>query len=253
MRNPEISRRDFLRLAAASTAGAVFAVADAATDQGKTPTIPPPIPNSDFYPVVIPGSPNIKDNLATGFSSGPDPLPSRQIPVESSNSSERIQELPDSVLNIMLAHEDFFSTKYIADIKMYYPMYKAVADKYNMDWYLLWIVHENETGASAPNSKGLSKDSYYVGAMQRDPNTWPQTFVDKAASGLDFLASLPQRQKNDWKEIAAGAAILNRNINQYQSLGEDKAVYNALSLYSAQAPADKRFSWYTKIKGWFNQ
>ena len=158
-------------------------------------------------------------------------------------------ELKD-IVNSMREHN--ISSKHIKDVTMYYPIYKAVADKYDMDWYLIWIVHERETGASA-GKRGFVPSSYYKGAMQRDPNVWSQSFVDNAAKGLKDLAKLPQRHKNDWKEIAAGAAILDRNINKYEDSGKIKAVLKSLILYSSDGEAYKRFNLYRKYHKIFSK
>lgn len=128
---------------------------------------------------------------------------------------------------------------------MYYPFYKAVADKYNIDWYLLWIIHEGETGASA-GKKGFLSTSPYVGGMQILP-MW-QKYAAKASGGLENLRSLPQRHANDWEQIALAAWIIDRNIKQYENNGDSKnvAVHNALKLYSALGPAERRFTLYVQ-------
>lgn len=204
-----------------------------------------------FTPIIIPESNNY-DSRIIPYSNLivelPKPLP--VLSKEEKREAKINQEL-EKVVDIMKDTPNTFSKKYIKDVKIYYPIYKTVADKYNMDWYLLFIVHEKETGASA-GTRGFLQSSYYKGAMQRDPNTWDQGFVNKSAKELGDLAHLPQRHKDDWKEIAAGAAILERNIVQYKSEGIDVAVHKSLLLYSANGPAEKRFALYKKYKNIFS-
>lgn len=215
---------------------------------GETPYAPEPYPQNLFSPVQIENIPT-----PTPYSNSkietPSPLPSLS---EEEIKKQKIQDELTNIVATMSSNPKVFSDKYIQDVKTYYQIYKEVADKYNLDWYLLFIVHENETGASA-GTGGFSLDSYYKGAMQRDPNIWTQDFVNNASEGLEGLGDLPQRKKDDWKEIAAGASILSRNINQYIELGKDKAVLNALLLYSADGPAHKRFEIYQKYNEIFSE
>lgn len=87
--------------------------------------------------------------------------------------------------------------------------------------------------------------------MQRDPNTWPESFVNQASQGLEYLKDLPQRHKDDWREIAAGAAILDRNIDHYIRYGEDRAVFYAIKLFSPGS-YQQRFELYKKYKKIFD-
>jgi hypothetical protein len=211
-----------------------------------------PLPQEDFktlniYHSTEVNSPDIKIPYSKLEIPTPSPLALSKKQTERQNSNNDLTE----VISKMKEHKNIFSDKYVQDVKMYYPIYKAVGDKYHMDWYLLWIVHENETGASA-GWRGFVPESYYKGAMQRDPNTWDQDFVNNAAKGLEDLAKLPQRHQDDWKEIAAGAAILDRNIKHYQNLGKDKAVFNALRLYSTLEAAKERFALYKRDRILFN-
>lgn len=212
-----------------------------------------PIPQNDFQPLILPIEPRVKEHDLTVPIPKPivsEPTVEPSLTKEEQKQQEQKKEL-DAIVSKMKTHNDLFSNKYIRDAKMYYPIYKEIADKFHLDWYLLWIVHEKETGASA-GTRGFAPDSYYVGAMQRDPNIWDQDFVNYAAKGLEDLAKLPQRHKEDWKEIAAGAAILDRNIDKYKSRGNDASVHKALLLYSAKGPAEERFKMYKQYEAVFS-
>lgn len=224
---------------------------------GKEPTDYTSYPDEDFKPVVIYEN-DIKER--------PSLIPYSNVNVADEGQEKRatspitkVTEIVEKdielelVIDKMKSNRELFNKKYIKDVKLYYPIYKAVADKFDMDWYLIWIVHEKETGASA-GERGFANDSYYVGAMQRDPNIWTEEFVNEAAEGLKDLAKLPQRHKDDWKEIATGARILDRNIDKYLDDGysKSKSVLKALLLYSADGPARERFSLYKDVKEVFS-
>lgn len=177
------------------------------------------------------------------------------VPVLSEKQIEEL-ETKKNLENIVLAmkESEIFPKKYIEDVKMYYPIYEAVAKKHNIDWYLLFIVHEKETGASA-GSRGFASDSYYVGAMQRDPNIWTEEYVDSAFEGLEYLSELPQRREEDARDIAGAAKMLSDNYHKYRENGHNKieAVKKALLRYSAKGPALKRFEMYKDYKRVFSE
>jgi hypothetical protein len=102
------------------------------------------------------------------------------------------------------------------DFNTYFPMYLAAQIKYEVPWYLMWIMHEAETSASRTVMNDL-----YLGAMQRGKQKGalygsvehdPQR-VEEAAEGFEFLRFLPQRQQGqtkndytwDYKELLWGA------------------------------------------------
>ena len=208
--------------------------------------------NTETAPPSLSLTPNLslsssRQLLLKTPASAPESLPALS---PEQNREQKIKLELSEINKILDEHPNVFSKKYKTDINLYYPIYKLIADKFNIDWYLIFIVHENETGASA-GWRGFTSESYYKGAMQRDPNIWTEDFVDKAAEGLEDLAGFPQRHKDDWREIAAGAAILERNIVQYKSEGNDTAVRKALLLYSANGPAEKRFALYERYKPMF--
>lgn len=242
-----IRKRDILlnlSLAAALSAGLKQAEVS-----GIEPSQHTSYPDEDFKPVVIYEDSIDRFKKLTPYSNIDElerNFERHAITIDTKEEKD-VNEL-DQIISKMKSNNDLFNRKYIEDVEMYYPIYKAVADKYDLDWYLIWIVHEKETGASAGKA-GFASDSYYVGAMQRDPNIWTEEFVDKASEGLEDLAKLPQRHKDDWKEIAAGAKILDRNFDKYnEDLSENKAVLKALLLYSAEEPARERFDIYKDYK-----
>lgn len=179
------------------------------------------------------------------------PSPSPEPTLSPKELREQKIKLELSEINKILdAHPNVFSRKYKKDINLYYPIYKPIADKFHIDWYLIFIVHEKETGASA-GTRGFLPSSYYKGAMQRDPILWDEDYVKEAVKELEYLKDLPQRHSDDWREIATGAAILNRNIDFYARLGKNMAVFNSIRIYSPGS-YDERFELYEKYKSLFD-
>lgn len=209
------------------------------TTSGKTLTPETVYPDEIFKPVTL--------DLTERFDKERIPHSSLIVelpkPISKAEQKKLDQKMElEEIVEVMENNHDTFPKKYINDVEMYYPIYKDVADKYNLDWYLLFIVHEKETGASA-GKNGFKPDSYYVGAMQRDPNVWGDDYVKKASEGLEHLAMFPQRHENDWSDIAAASKSLSANYYKYKEEGDSKkeAVLKALLLYSAEGPARQRF------------
>ncbi len=149
----------------------------------------------------------------------------------------------DRIVYSLKEHPQLFSKNKIEDVKMYYPIYEAVAQKYDLPWYLLWIIHEAESNASRSVGAFDGQSAPYFGGMQRDPRVWDQAYVDKASEGLSYLEELPQRHKSDWMEIAAAGSELHNNIKQDLSQGAslNESILFALKRYSAEGPAYSRY------------
>lgn len=247
----QISRREFLG-EAAKVAGAlaVVVVGAAIAEEAKGDAPQDLVPEYSFVPFVLPPE-------AQGQAIPSQPQTIIEFPrpkVEPKLSPAEIREAQvkkelKNVQKIMNKNVKVFGKKRIEDVNMYYPIYRAVADKYRIPWYLLFIVHEAETGASA-GKRGFAPDSYYKGAMQLDPE-WTGSFMDGAAKGLKYLAKVPQRHSDDWKNIATGGRILSRNFRRYKRMGTDKATLNALLLYSAEGPAQKRYETFLQYEKLF--
>lgn len=180
------------------------------------------------------------------------PLPVKNIEVFNQELNTE-QNLQNSAVEILNNHPELFNKKAIEDFKMYYPIYKAVSDKYpNVDWFLLWINHEQETGAS-DSKVAFNGGTYpYFGGMQRNVNVWPQSYVDTAFKGLESLNAITTRNSTDAREIAAAAKMLSDNIKQYLSLGKNQAVLNSLKLFTGgDQLAKSRFDLWEKYKALF--
>ncbi len=154
----------------------------------------------------------------------PDKLSATSFSQESPLSNVDDNPAPDpietesiSVIETMNSRPDIFSEKQIADVELYFPIYKVVAEKYGIKWYLLWIVHEAESQASTdPNA--FNGASGHIGGFQRSPG-WSESYVNKAAEGLEDLANFPQRDPSDWKEAAFAAWHLTTIKSEDSPLG----------------------------------
>jgi len=150
----------------------------------------------------------------------------------------------NEVISEMQKRPDVFNKRLIEDVEIYYPIYKAVGDKYSLKWYLLWIVHEEESTASA-DPKAFERTTGPVGAMQINLSYYN---VDHAGDGLEYLAVLPQRHPNDWKDITGGASILATSVEHYSYLGKDLPIEFALERYSSVRTGEYRFAIYEEYK-----
>lgn len=128
----------------------------------------------------------------------------------------------------------------IEDLNTYWNIYVDVGKAYNLDPELLWMNHEVETGAS----RNTTANPRYVGAMQRDPGFFGQTYVSKAfyGKGLGYLEDTPgQRDPSDAREIAAGASIIVDWEKQ-----TDGTILSALRGYGSGG--DFKYNIYLKLK-----
>lgn len=157
---------------------------------------------------------------------------------------QKIQELQNKTADYVKIVQESgkFSSKWINDLEMYGPIYIAVAEKFGIDWKMLWITHELESGASAKDSKAFDGSTYpYVGGMQRNQKTWTDEFVKEAFISLEYLNTISTNHIGDAQEIAGAGAIMAPNIKQYRGLGEERAIFNTFSLYSgSKDSAQKR-------------
>lgn len=233
-------KRDFILIGSElAFAGALLFTASQVA--GKSPTKEPIIPEDAFKPMIMPletapptptlvfESPIISSDSSDTSNKGPRQETQALSPTDLKLETYRSQL--DDLLMQMEKRPDVFGPRLIKDITMYYPMYKAVADKYNIDWKLLWITHEYESGASN-SKKAFNGSTYpYFGGMQRNVNTWSQSYVNGAFNGLEFLNELPMRNKTDAMEIAAAGKTLAVNYHHYEASGNQRAIFNSFKLY----------------------
>lgn len=184
----------------------------------------------------------------------PSAIPSSETSL--SPDEQKIQDLQNETAGyVQIAQESGkVSDKWINDLKMYGPIYIAVAEKFGIDWKMLWVTHEMESGASAKDSKAFDGSTYpYVGGMQRNQKTWSDEFIKEAFSSLEYLSSIPTNHHGDAQEIAGAGAMMGPNMKQYIELGEKRAIFNTFSLFSgSEVSAQKRLDLWEKYNELFS-
>ncbi len=126
------------------------------------------------------------------------------------------------------------------DLAIYYPIYRAGQDRYGVPWYLMWIIHQEESTVSI-NPEGLDGSVHY-GAMQRALEFHKTENVDFTNRGLEFLGALPTRRFDDAREIIWATAAVS------EWAGEGKDYHRALLKYSAAVHAENRWQKYLNLK-----
>lgn len=149
----------------------------------------------------------------------------------------------DEVLQVLRSHPEQFSDQDVQDISMYYPIYQAASEKYGLDWYLLWIIHKEESTVSF-SVRAFEPGHEHYGAMQRTLSLYSKDDVHLAAQGLESLATLPQRHSDDWEEIVWAASKIRADQKYAKSLGIKNILLASLQSYSALGPANYRYELY---------
>lgn len=151
---------------------------------------------------------------------------------------DQILEQKRKIIEKVWANRQIFGEdrieQYVEDLDIYYPIYKVAADRFDVPWYLLWIVHEQESTASRDQNAFLANSVHY-GAMQRAKKYHPDEIVNRISEPSALLAFLPQRYAYDWREIIWAAAKLREDSDNYGGL--EKALYH----YSDDGPAAYRW------------
>jgi len=144
----------------------------------------------------------------------------------------------------------------LEDFDTYFPIYLAAELKYEIPWYLLWIIHVHETTASRERWPEVGG---YKGAMQRSVLYYPDSVVAEAVRGWEALGLLPQRYSqtrgyftNDHEEIFFAAWKLRNDTNQIKKnnpdLSYEESFLKAQYRYCAPEFAAQRIRQYQYIK-----
>jgi len=123
-------------------------------------------------------------------------------------------------------------------LEMYYPIYRSAQERFDVPWYLLWLIHDAESTLSQ-NPEAFNPALHY-GAMQRATDFYPDSEVEEAAAGLEYLQDLRQNHPDDWKEILWAALKLDRDANDAGINDRLQALEKALESYSQEQEAERR-------------
>lgn len=133
----------------------------------------------------------------------------------------------EQIFAMMEKYSTVFTKEDFKDLKIYYPLYLTIAQRWEIDWKLLWVVHFYETNCSR---NPLTEKVRYVrdydkagntiisnslfGAMQRDIRIYPEALVGELFAGLEYLERIPTRYKSDAREINFAAWKLSRDLKR---------------------------------------
>lgn len=154
-------------------------------------------------------------------------------------------ELPQILVIVEANPEIFDPAQDSADLSMYFPIYRAAQDKFGVSWYLLWIIHQQESTASRNPAAFVIEGNDQYGCMARNVFYHPQESVDAAFSGLEYLDNLPQRHKDDGREIVYAA----EEVREYSDAAG--SLLGGLKRYSASGPAISRYARYQTLSNIF--
>lgn len=253
--------------AAAVSVGIVFSLKGGNTVQGEVPYIYKAVPQGLLHPIDMKADPDVgktpspseRQNVIFENSPGrmlsgyertsPSPIPPQNPDIRRQQLAEINSSSP--LENILFALEnapqvlDGVSNKQLnKDIGIYYPIIKPISDAYGLPWEVMMVTIEEESHASR-SKDAFSKAKYPIyGIAQINVETW-NPVIKKTAKQFAQLATLPQRNPDDWNMIAAGTEIIYKNYVQYmqEGLGNNQAILNALILYTgSQNLAEYRLS-----------
>lgn len=218
-----------------------------------TTSKPSPSEASSAPTIIFENSPG---HMLSGYErTSPSPIPPQNPDVRRQqlaeiNSSTPLENILFALENAPQVLDGVSNKQLIKDIKIYYPIIKPISDAYGLPWEVMMVTIEEESHAS--RSKGtFSKAKYPIyGIAQINVETW-NSVINKTAKRFAQLATLPQRNPDDWNMIAAGTEIIYKNYAQYmqKGLGNNQALLDALILYTgSQSLADYRLSQIRKLE-----
>lgn len=156
------------------------------------------------------------------------------------------------VEKVLKACPEEFSEQDFSDLQIYFPIYFKAGEKYDIPWYLLWIIHQQESDVSRDEYALLGRDGFNIGAMQRAWRVYPDSVAEQAAAfAPDFLREIQTRDPNDLREICFAAWKLDADGKWWsRQSGQtgDEAIHKALGAYCASIYADQRFEIYLALK-----
>ena len=171
----------------------------------------------------------------------------------------RIEPVRKRLLPIVASFDLFTGFKNLSreqqrkDFNMYFHMYWAAKEKYEVPWQLLWIAHIHETVVSRDPDPTRSG---FVGAMQRSSQFYPQEYVDDAILGWEHLGLLPQRYPDDFREIFFASKKMRIDAEEVlknrPKLSLEEAILEVQSNYCAKWASDLRVTRYQEIKPLFD-
>lgn len=139
-------------------------------------------------------------------------------------------------------------------LRMYYPIYRTAQEAFNVSWYLLWLIHDAESGLSTdPTAFEDTRENY--GAMQRAKKIYGELKVKSITFSYQYLANLPQNHPDDWREILWAAAKISRDAESakrsYVHNDWNRALEEAQHAYCSKQEAEIRIERLRRLKEMF--
>lgn len=138
--------------------------------------------------------------------------------------------------------------------KEYYSVYKAAEYSFGVPWYLLWMIHNRESGCTKDPEKAYRLLRY--GAMGRQQSFYPDDQVEKIVNRKDFkpFYTVPLRDRRDWIEIMWAGDKIHYDTylkSKYKNMSDDQALEQAMYAYCPKEEAEKRIAEFRVLKGVF--
>ncbi len=170
---------------------------------------------------------------------------------ERKNIREKIDQLVP-----LFAEKQFYNLskqEIQADLEMYFDMYWAGWEKYQIPWSLLWIIHIHESRVSRDIQADKNGDGalQVIRAMTRNPA------IQTASDGYRTLEERTQRfstrggkRTTDSDEILYGSAYIRVLVNEkkYGSNDEEAVLKVVTNNYSARVFGEQRVAKYRQVK-----
>lgn len=138
----------------------------------------------------------------------------------------------------------------------YYSVYKAAEYRFGVPWYLLWMIHNAESGCTADPEKAYRLLHY--GAMGRQQSFYPDSQVEKIVSGNYFkpFYTVPLRDRRDWKEIIWAADKIHYDAYlamKYEEIADrNMAFEKAMHAYCPKEEAERRIERFRVLREIFS-
>lgn len=201
-----------------------------------------------------------------GVQASPEPSPSPEAAdknlveyLESINTEqEELLKIVES-RDLFIGFKDGLTRKQqVDDFKMYFPLYKAAEIKYGVPWYLLWIIHVQETTVSTDQD---TENTLSTGAMQRARSVkkYSPQYIQEAVSGFEYFKHYEQRLNklkgsptSDYEEIFFAARKIKEDeemvAKRRPDIGIEEGILIAQYYYCAKEYVAPRVSMYWQLK-----
>lgn len=213
------------------------ALASTPQTEGKEPYVWQPDSVEHFEPVVIDDNElKVQEHVIVIPSPTvtPEPTPTEKPLSPTEKKIKKIKTEAREIYNFA-KKSGSFSANVLDDLHDNLPFYLAASRKYGLDWVVLFVTQERESGGSDPNSVAFDSshsNSDNQGSYQLS-TSWDQKYRTEAFSGLEYTLKFEQRHKGDARDTATAARMLRMNIAKQIDNGHsyEEALRHAIFRY----------------------